>query len=69
MNSTAPFTPNSYFNKDFASLEENNSSFFDKFKTKPATQSGIMKQNQCHKQKKKLEKKAAVVSKYISFCQ
>jgi len=36
---------------------------------KESSNSGILKQNQYTKQKKKLEKKAAVVSKYISFSQ
>lgn len=72
MNTTEAFTPhnNSFAgNADFSNFEESARNFHDKIKIKESTNSGILKHNQCNKQKKKLEKKAAVVSKYISFFQ
>jgi hypothetical protein len=72
MNSTEPFTPknNSFLiNGDYSQFGESARHFHDKIKMKEYASPGILKQNQCNKQKKKLEKKAAVVSKYISFCQ
>lgn len=51
------------------SCEESTNKFLDKVKIKENSSVGILKQSQNGKQKKKLEKKAAAVNKYISFFQ